>query len=98
MQTDRAALETRQVNVDDFIEELATKIWDLTCHYYIPKHQAQQLKSIKKNLEIGEVVILMDSAENYSFIVQDSIQGFHCENSQATLHPFVVYYKEANEV
>src|SRR5207248_4208795 len=32
--------------------------------------------------------------ENYSFIVQDAVQGFHWENSQATLHPFVVYYKE----
>ena len=35
----------------------------------------------------------MNFLENYSFVVQDSIKGFYLENSQATLHPFVVYYK-----
>ena len=34
----------------------------------------------------------MDFAENYSFFVQDAIQGFHWNNSQATLHSFVVYF------
>ena len=33
----------------------------------------------------------MDFSENYSFILQDAAQGFHWNNSQATLHPFVVY-------
>ena len=36
----------------------------------------------------------MDFAENYSFIIQDAIQGFYWQNSQATLHPFAVYYRD----
>jgi hypothetical protein len=36
---------------------------------------------------------LGDFAENYSFIVKDAAQGFHWENSQATLHPFLAYYR-----
>ena len=31
-------------------------------------------------------------SENYSFVLQDAAQGFHWNNSQATIHPFVVYY------
>lgn len=33
----------------------------------------------------------LDFAENYSFLVQDAIQGYHWVNDQATLHPFSVY-------
>ena len=41
------------------------------------------------------MVILLDFFENYSFIVQDAVQGYHWNNSQATLRPIVVYYKES---
>jgi hypothetical protein len=34
---------------------------------------------------------------NYSFIVQDAVQGFYWQNEQATLHPFAIYYKEDEE-
>ena len=37
------------------------------------------------------MIVLLDFAENFSFIVQDAVQGFYWENSQCTLHPFVVY-------
>ena len=33
-------------------------------------------------------------AENYSFVVQDEVQGFHWSNLQCTLHLVVVYYQE----
>ena len=33
-------------------------------------------------------------AENYSAVVQDSIQSFHWTGQQSTVHPFIVYYKE----
>ena len=38
--------------------------------------------------------MIADFSENYSFILQDEAQGFHWNNSQATIHPFVVYYAE----
>jgi hypothetical protein len=40
----------------------------------------------------SEAVILLDFSENYSFLCQDAIQGFHWVTDQATFHPFVVYY------
>ena len=41
---------------------------------------------------------MVNFAENYSFQVQVAIQGYHWENSQATLHTVVVYTKRAGEV
>ena len=32
--------------------------------------------------------------ENYGYIAQDTVQTYHWNNSYATLHPFVVYYKD----
>jgi hypothetical protein len=39
-------------------------------------------------------VILCDFTENCSFILQDEAQGFHWNNTQATIHPFVIYFKQ----
>ena len=48
----------------------------------------------KLNLQSGVFQVIADFSENYSFVLQDEAQGFHWNNSQATLHPFVVYYTE----
>ena len=42
-------------------------------------------------------MVVGDFSENYSFIVQDAVQGYHWTNSQATLHPFVFYWKDQNK-
>ncbi len=39
-----------------------------------------------------------DFSDNYSFVLQDAAQGFHWNNSQATLHPFVAYYRKSSEL
>ena len=61
-------------------------------------------KDIWRNIHVfqrgGEVLVIGDFAENYSFVLQDEIQGYHWTNSQATIHPFVVYHRfpvEGNE-
>ena len=46
----------------------------------------------------GEIIVLGDFSENYAFVVQDSSQGFHWTNDQATLHPFVIYYKKDSQL
>ena len=45
------------------------------------------------NLQIGEFLVLLDFAENYAFVLQDAAQGFLWNNAQATIHPFVCYYR-----
>ena len=36
------------------------------------------------------LIIMGDFAENYKFMVQDEVQGFHWNNLQCTLHPVVI--------
>ena len=40
----------------------------------------------------------LDFSENFSFVVQDAAQGFHWNCAQATIHPWVYYYKNDNEL
>lgn len=90
--TDRITIVARHETVSDFITILCKQYDELTTHHFISKSQATYLANCKENLTENTVIILLDFAENYSFIIQDSIQGFYWENKQATLHPFGVYY------
>ena len=63
-------------------------------HHFITNAQSAFFQSTKETLPSDTVIILLDSTKNYNFLVQDAVQGYHWENSQATLHPFCCYYKE----
>lgn len=63
-------------------------------HDYIAKAQAELLVQTKKNIKEGEFVVCLDFAENFSFVIQDSVQANHWSNKQVTLHPYVIYWKE----
>ena len=88
-------------NEFDLAENIFYKQWistdrtTLVNHYStvelqnIAKAQANHLKMAKENLSENELIILLDFAENYSFVVQDAVQGFQWENSQATPHQFL---------
>ena len=55
--------------------------------------QTTFLKDLMTHLEPEkEGLLVLDFAENYSFLVQDAVQGFHWENSQRTVHPLVFYF------
>ena len=45
-------------------------------------------------MSASECIIILDFAENYTFMIQDAIQPFHFSNTQASIHPFVIYYKQ----
>ena len=92
--TDRTTLETHALPLERFYDVLISSIDKLTSHSFISKVQSSYCKQLKVNLGDHTAIILVDFAENYSFIVQDEVQGFHWNNSQATLHPIVIYYKE----
>ena len=54
------------------------------------KAKASYLSKLKDELKDIEAIVLLDFAENYSFVAQDVVQSFHWHNSQATMHPFVL--------
>ena len=97
--TDRSTLETlSKPTTDEFVEDFCEKLYTLKRHDFIAKQQSSYYTERKESLQDGEVLVTMDFSENYSFILQDVVQGFHWNNSQATLHPFVVYFREDGEM
>ena len=96
--TDRCDLITVQNDIDDFCDILCCKLESLGPHDFIAKQQSQFLRSLKNDLEEGQVIVLSDFSENYSFVIQDAAQGYYWANPQATIHPCVVYYKEKNKI
>ena len=79
---------------ENFIEEFIPKVEALVTHQFISKSQADFLKDLKQALKNDEVVVLGDFSEYFTFIVQDSAQGLYFRNKQATIHPFVCYFKD----
>ena len=90
---DRTTFVNHYSTVEEFIAKIVDDVYEVCPHNFIAKAQANHLKMTKENLSENELIILLDFAENYSFVVQDAVQGFHWENSQATLHPFVAYFQ-----
>ena len=96
--TDRTTLTTVRQSIEEFIETVSTKITDLSRHHFIAKAQNAYLRNLKASLKEDECILCGDFSENYSFLVQDAIQGFHWDTSQATVHPFVAYTNAKDSV
>jgi len=94
MATDHANLIQQKESQIDYVELVVSQMQKLTAHSYISKAQAKYLKKRKEQLECNTALFLGDFAENYKFVVQDEVQGFHWNNLQCSLHPVVIYYKE----
>ena len=90
--TDRSNLVDKEEFVEDFVSILCEMLYQLTEHHFISKKQNAYMKDLKSSLKPNESIIVLDFAENYAFVVQDAAQSFHWNNSQATIHPFVVYF------
>ena len=83
--------------VDEFVDMFCEKLEVLGPHAFIAAQQASFYRDCKSTLAPRELLVTLDFSENYSFVLQDAAQGYHWNNSQATLHPFVAYYKDESE-
>ena len=95
--TDRSTLETTSKTSDEFVEAFCDKLEVLIPHSFIATQQASFCCDCKSTLKLGEVLVVADFSENYSFVLQDAAQGYHWNNAQATIHPFVIYYRHSGE-
>lgn len=92
------SLETITKNVSDFVDYFCDLLHDLNRHDFIAKQQSKFYACKKKALREDEILVGLDFAENYSFVLQEAISAYHWSTPQATVHPFVVYYKENNQL
>ena len=75
--TDRSNLETIVKSTDEFIDELVRSLHKYQRHAFITKMQSSAYKEAKEGLVEGEMVVVCDFAENYSFVVQVKMSYVH---------------------
>ena len=80
--TDSTTLVTLELTISEFVDALMEKMKKLTTHHYTAKALAAFIRKSKDDLKESTAVILLDFSENFSFIIQDAVQGFHWNNSQ----------------
>ena len=93
---DRSELTIITEDAHVFIENLSLDIWKLSIHEFVRHRQAAYLRNLKDSLPQNEILIIGDFAENYTCIVQNSMQAAYFSATQVTLHPFAVYYNTTN--
>ena len=74
--TDRTELTSMILPHNEFVNLLVKKLDNITAHSFITRSQASYLKQLKNTTGADEVIVLGDFTENYSFLVQDEIQGY----------------------
>ena len=91
--TSKTTLQEFEELYEMFLDNLVNYILGLTEHHYISENQKNYFSDYKNTLDTNICLIVMDFAEKYSFICQDSTQGFYFNNCTASVHTMVVYYK-----
>lgn len=92
-QTDGSKLECITEDKDDFLESLVILISNLTKHHYIARAQSAFFVKCKEEITQESCVLISDISENFSFVIQDCVQGYYWMNQQATVLPFLAYLK-----
>ena len=74
---DRTELILMKLSTTEFINLLIQKLHEITVHSFIARVQSAYLNNLKETIGLVEAIMLGHFAENYSFIIQDEVQGYH---------------------
>ena len=94
----RAALETVRVPVKTFIPTFEKSRKLFIVHSFIADQQSSYHRFLKNNLQDDRGLIVCDFAENYAFVIQYAVPGFHWNNNQATIFPMIFYYNDDGSI
>ena len=73
--------------IPSYVDMIIKQLNNFAPHSYIAKCKTCYLKKRKEEIDDKTALVLGHFAQNYSFVVEDEIQGYHWNNSQCTLHP-----------
>lgn len=93
---DRTTLQLMTSQVDEYLQKLQSGLEKLLLHSFLVQKQNEFMNNKKEELREDECIVVCDFSENYAFVLQDSVQGVHWNNNQATVHPFAIYYRTDN--
>ena len=66
--TDRSNLEQHMGDLDYFLDKLTSMFFELIKHHFIAKKQSEFLRVKNASLKFDEAVLILNFAENYSFV------------------------------
>lgn len=92
----KTSLETITKDSHRFIHDFRGQLRNLIEHDFVAKQQSSYLKWRQENIQPNEIVLIYDFSENYTCIMQDSVQAFHWSSQQVTVHPICMYFKGAD--
>ena len=96
VESGRCSLAVFDKHEDEFIESFMENLEKLKPHRFLVQMQHAYFEHLKDQLKEGEVLILGDYSENFSFVIQNAIQSNYWKNDQSTVHVFVCIYKGAD--
>lgn len=82
----------------EFLNHVQTQRNDFEDHVDRVKTQYSQIKDLKQNLPESHVLVHMDFAENFACRSSQEIQSAYFNQTAATLHPVVLYYKQDDKL
>ena len=90
----RVTHENFKILFNEFSDNLVEDILNMTEHHFISVNQKDFFTECKNNLYHDTRIFIMDFAENYTFISQNSTKGFYFNNTSASLFTIALYFKE----
>lgn len=82
---------------EEFIDMFMGECETIRYHISLVQNQYREVKRLKENLDINEMIVQMDFAENYTCSNQSEIQSAYWNPTMVTLHPTVAYYRKEGE-
>jgi hypothetical protein len=85
--------------LENLLDEVNKLMKSKICrHLFNIRHQYEQVRSLKENLEQNECIIHIDFSENYACKLESEVQGMHfgASRNQVSLHTGVLYKKDSD--
>jgi hypothetical protein len=81
----------------DFLPMFEKQVGEFKAHVERVRKQYNEIKILKDCLTPADVLLHMDFAENCTCKSMDEVQSAYWSQTAVTLHPVVIYYREAVE-
>lgn len=83
--------------VDEFLKSYENDMHSYTPHIFRANWQHGQMSECISKLKHGQVMVVMDFAENYKCGSQNEVQSAYFDQNMVTIHPMMYYYKKENK-
>ena len=80
-------------NYEELVDMLMDDMQTMAEHTFMASWNYVQYKQAKKNILPGDIIMVLDFAQNYLCLHQKDVQGLHWRHKQVTVMPTVVHYK-----